>query len=173
MTHVYLGMGSNQGDRVANLAAGISLLARELDSMVISSVYETEPVGVTDQPLFLNVVVGGETELSPRELLTLAKSIESQVGRRPTFRWGPRVLDIDILMYGYESVDDPDLTVPHRELLNRDFVLIPLCEIAADVILPNGDTPCRNVAGAQHGRSVRLVGPLPGLVSRRSDQGPR
>lgn len=160
MTHIFLGMGSNQGDRRANLASGIGLLRNKMSDMACSSLYETDPVGVTGQPQFLNLVVTGQTTLGPRELLSWVKSIEERVGRRPTFRWGPRVLDIDILLYGYESVTDSDLTIPHPQLLDREFVLVPLCEIAPRVTLPDGSSPCSVLDRRGRTHAVRLVGRL-------------
>jgi 2-amino-4-hydroxy-6-hydroxymethyldihydropteridine diphosphokinase len=153
-------MGSNQGDRERNLVSGVALLAKEIRDVTTSSVYETDPVGVTDQARFLNLVVRGSTRLRPRDLLHFVKAIEQSVGRRPTFHWGPRVLDIDILMYGYESVDDSDLKVPHPEMLNRPFVLVPLCELAPEVRLPDGSPLCEVVAADPDGTSVRRIGPL-------------
>jgi 2-amino-4-hydroxy-6-hydroxymethyldihydropteridine diphosphokinase len=98
--------------------------------------YETEPVGVTTQPTFLNLAAEAETDLEPLELLRWIKEVESRVGRRQTYRWGPRVVDIDILLYGDRIVESRELTVPHRELPNRAFVLVPLAEIVPDLIHP-------------------------------------
>lgn len=143
VTLVYLALGSNLGDPLENLRRGIALLGEKLDHLDYSSVYETAPVGVADQPDFLNMVIRGQTTLGPHELLSFVKAVEQRVGRRPTFRWGPRVLDVDILLYGQESIDLPDLKVPHPELLKRDFVLIPLCEIAPRARMPDGIAICR------------------------------
>lgn len=107
----------------------------------VSPTYETEPVGVSDQPSFLNLAVSADTDLSPRELLAAVKRIEREIGRRPTYRWGPRVADIDILMYGDRAVDEPDLVIPHREMTGRAFVLVPLADIAPDAVHPGtGET---------------------------------
>lgn len=160
MTHVFLAMGSNQGDRRKNLAHGVALLESEVRNINFSRIYETEPVGVTDQPLFLNLVVAGDTNLSAPDLLRFVKSIERRAGRRPTFRWGPRVIDVDILLFGSESIRDVDLVVPHPEMLNRDFVLIPLCELDPDVKMPDGSSLCVTLAGRGPNPGVRPVGRL-------------
>jgi 2-amino-4-hydroxy-6-hydroxymethyldihydropteridine diphosphokinase len=102
----------------------------------MSSLYRTAPVGVTDQPDFLNLAVQAETVLEPHELLTLVKRVERDIGRRPTFRWGPRVVDIDILLYGDRVLETPELTIPHPQMSNRAFVLVPLAEIAPGLIHP-------------------------------------
>jgi 2-amino-4-hydroxy-6-hydroxymethyldihydropteridine diphosphokinase len=129
-------MGSNVGDRKAHLREAIDRLARTLDVKDVSPIYETDPVGVTDQPSFLNLAVSADTELSARDLLVAVKRIEWEIGRRPTYRWGPRVVDIDILLYGDEVVTEPDLTIPHREVANRAFVLVPLADIAPEATHP-------------------------------------
>lgn len=102
----------------------------------MSPIYQTEPVGVTDQPAFLNLAVSGETDLPPGDLLKAMKAIEWEIGRRPTYRWGPRVIDIDIILYGGAVVQEPDLTIPHREMPRRAFVLVPLADIAGDIVDP-------------------------------------
>jgi 2-amino-4-hydroxy-6-hydroxymethyldihydropteridine diphosphokinase len=102
----------------------------------VSSIYETEPVGVTHQPPFLNLALAADTEAMPRDLLKTLKHIEQELGRRTTFRWGPRIVDIDILLFGDRVLQDDDLIVPHRELPNRAFVLVPLSEIAGNVSHP-------------------------------------
>src|ERR671929_278682 len=105
MTRVYLSIGSNIGDREAHLRAAVDRLRETLGQVAVSPIYETEPVGVTDQPDFLNLAVTGETDLSPRALLEAVKAVEWGIGRRPTYRWGPRGGDIDILLYGDSTVD--------------------------------------------------------------------
>lgn len=131
-------MGSNVGDRQAQLEAAVSRLRGSLTGLVVSPIYETDPVGVTDQPAFLNLTVSGETDLSPEALLRTVKQIEWDLGRRPTYRWGPRVVDIDLLLYGELVVDQPDLTIPHREMTRRAFVLVPLADIAGETRVPPG-----------------------------------
>jgi 2-amino-4-hydroxy-6-hydroxymethyldihydropteridine diphosphokinase len=133
---VFLSLGSNIGDREDHLAAAVQALGAVLGELRASPIYQTEPVGVTDQPAFLNLAVSGETNLPPRDLLGAVKRIEYEMGRRPTYRWGPRVIDIDILLYGDLILEEEDLTVPHRELQGRAFVLVPLADIAAEAVHP-------------------------------------
>jgi 2-amino-4-hydroxy-6-hydroxymethyldihydropteridine diphosphokinase len=161
-------MGSNQGDREANLRRGLDELRTHLTLRSVSSIYETEPVGVVDQPAFLNLAAGAETALEPAALLRLVKDIEREVGRRPSYRWGPRVLDIDILLYGDLTVDDAELVIPHREMTNRAFVLVPLAEIAPDVVHPRLGMTVRELAARVPGRDT--VRPYQG-PNRSSAQG--
>ena len=133
---VYIGIGSNLGDRMANIVKGIELLGAKITIDQISSVYETAPVGFDNQPFFLNCVFRGTTKLSPQALLTFLKQIEALVGRTETFRGGPRVFDADLLFYGTTVFESSSLTIPHSGLPDRAFVLIPLCEIACDLIHP-------------------------------------
>jgi 2-amino-4-hydroxy-6-hydroxymethyldihydropteridine diphosphokinase len=135
-TYVYLSLGSNLGDRLGNLRAAVAALRQVGALTALSSVYATEPVGVTDQPSFLNIALAAETERTPRDLLDQVKRIEAEVGRRPTYRWGPRVIDIDIILYDELVLDTPELVIPHPEMANRAFVLVPLAEIAPHVIHP-------------------------------------
>ena len=141
MTMVFLALGSNLGDRKTNLYTAIDFLRRKMTIRRVSSIYETEPAYVTDQPPFLNLVLQGETDLKPMELLRLAKSIEHDMGRKKTIRFGPRVVDVDILLYGDEHISAPLLTVPHPRMTERAFVLIPLAEIAPDVVIPGTEKP--------------------------------
>jgi 2-amino-4-hydroxy-6-hydroxymethyldihydropteridine diphosphokinase len=136
VSRVYLSLGSNLGDRTANLRAALAELEPNVLLVQVSSLYETEPVGVTDQPTFLNLAAEAATDLEPLELLRWIKEVESRVGRRQTYRWGPRVIDIDILLYEGRIVESRELTIPHRELPNRAFVLVPLAEIAPDLTHP-------------------------------------
>ena len=130
----YLGMGSNLGDRLENIRQGLHLLkqARGLIIEISSSIYETKPWGYTNQPHFLNCAIKCSTSLTPLELLQLAKRTETRIGRQYTFRYGPRVVDIDLLLYGDKviSIDNPDLQIPHLKMTERAFVMIPLAEIA-------------------------------------------
>jgi 2-amino-4-hydroxy-6-hydroxymethyldihydropteridine diphosphokinase len=136
---VYLGLGSNLGDRGGNLRKALSVLD-ETDGVAVitvSSCYETPAVGpVTDQEDFYNAVVEIETTLSPQELLTRIKSVERELGRVPRERWGPRVIDIDILLWNNNVLQEEGLTVPHPEMTTRAFVLTPLAELAPDVVHP-------------------------------------
>jgi len=138
----YLGLGSNLGDRSANLVEALRRLAQrpEIEVGNTSSVYETEPVGPQDQPNFFDQVIQVEGTCSARELLRIVQSIEKEMGRVRTRRWGPRTIDIDILLYGDERVAEPDLKIPHPQMLARQFVLIPLAEIAPGLVLPDGRT---------------------------------
>jgi len=133
---VYLGLGSNVGDRGANLSTAIEALSERVDVVKVSSVYETEPVGYEEQPLFLNAVCLVRTNIGPLQLLSLVKGIESDMGRETSFPNGPRIIDIDIIMYGDLVVVDPELTIPHPRMAERAFVLVPLVEIAPDLVHP-------------------------------------
>jgi GTP cyclohydrolase-4 len=133
---VYLGLGSNLGDRMSNLASAVERLSRKITIKKISSVYETEPVYYKEQPLYLNAVLSAVTELDPFELLNFVKSIESDLGRQPSFRNAPRIIDIDILFYGGRIVETPELIIPHPRIAERAFVLVPLAEIAPDLVHP-------------------------------------
>ena len=133
---VYLGLGSNLGDRQKNLSAALDRLPPEVLVKAVSSLYETDPVGPRDQQDFYNAVCRASTSLEPRELLAHVKQVERDVGRTDGPRWGPRVIDIDILLCGNLTVDQPELHIPHREMANRAFVLVPLAELAPDVKHP-------------------------------------
>jgi|SRR5215813_2568600 len=134
MTLAYLGLGSNLGDRERNLGEARRLL-EEAGARLLraSAVHETEPFGVIDQPRFLNQVVEVEWRLGPRELLGAVKAVETAAGRKPTYRWGPREIDVDILLFGSDTVDEPDLVIPHPGLYERDFLLRPLAELRPDL----------------------------------------
>jgi 2-amino-4-hydroxy-6-hydroxymethyldihydropteridine diphosphokinase len=127
----FVGLGANLGDRAATLRAAVERLreAKGVLHVEPSAVYETEPVGVTDQPQFLNQVVGVETTLSPEELLALLQEIEATFGRERTVRWGPRTLDLDLLAYEGETRATERLTLPHPRLFGREFVTVPLREV--------------------------------------------
>ncbi|HSQ16426.1 MAG TPA: 2-amino-4-hydroxy-6-hydroxymethyldihydropteridine diphosphokinase [Anaerolineales bacterium] len=133
---IYLSLGTNLGDRMENLRHALMALFPEIQVQAISSIYETEPWGFSDQPPFLNQVVKAQTRLAPQALLTTLKDIEIKLGRRPNFRFGPRRIDLDILFYEDIVLDTPNLTIPHPRLEQRAFVLVPLAEIAPDLIHP-------------------------------------
>lgn len=133
---VYLALGTNLGDRMKNLTQTIAALTPDVQVIDQSSVYETPPWGVLNQPKFLNQVVKAETHLEPLDLLTYLKDIERRMGRRKTYRYGPRVIDIDILFFDDWVLDLPGLSIPHPRLHERGFVLVPLCEIAPDLRHP-------------------------------------
>jgi len=132
----YLCLGSNLGAREKNLTWALSLLSQEVNLKKVSSIYETEPVGYKEQPLFLNLVCRITTNLNPGGLLRLAKTIESKMGRIPSFPNSPRPIDIDILFYDNQIIKTKDLTIPHPRLADRAFVLIPLAEIAPELVHP-------------------------------------
>jgi 2-amino-4-hydroxy-6-hydroxymethyldihydropteridine diphosphokinase len=135
---VYLSLGSNVGNREANLRAAIAALSpASVQVKKLSSIYETEPVDYLDQPWFLNCVAEAETELAPKPLLQALRSIESQIGNKKEFAKGPRKIDLDILLYGDETIATPDLQVPHPRMLQRRFVLTPLTEIAPALSHPS------------------------------------
>ena len=136
MTRVYLSLGSNVGNRLAQLQRAREALPLRVQLLACSSVYETEPWGYTDQPGFLNQVLMGETDLGPQALLDFIKYLEMELGRTPTFRYGPREIDIDILFYGNLVMETPRLTIPHPKVHERAFVLVPLAEIAPDLLHP-------------------------------------
>lgn len=133
---VYLALGSNMGDRLAHLTKALQALVGVVIIEEVSSVYETEPVGYLEQAKFFNIVCRGRTQLSPQELLALAKATEKQIGRVPTFRNGPRVIDIDILLYGTLHIEEEQLVIPHPRMTERAFVMVPLVEIAPHIIHP-------------------------------------
>jgi 2-amino-4-hydroxy-6-hydroxymethyldihydropteridine diphosphokinase len=138
----YVGLGSNLGDREATIRRAVALLGAEdgVEFVAVSTLRETEPLGVVDQPRFLNGVAAFETELSPQAFLDRLLAVERELGRdRPREqRWGPRTIDLDLLLYGDEVVDEPGLTVPHPRLHERSFVLEPLDEVAPGLRLPDG-----------------------------------
>jgi 2-amino-4-hydroxy-6-hydroxymethyldihydropteridine diphosphokinase len=137
MMHIiYLALGTNLGDRPANLRAAIDAFAPDIRVLDESPVYETEPWGYADQPSFLNRVVRAETELTPTDLLGRLKEIESTLGRVPSFRNGPRLIDLDILFYDDLILDTPPLVIPHPSLHKRAFVLVPLGTIAPALVHP-------------------------------------
>ncbi len=137
MIEVGFSLGSNVGDKVANLERALTLLfdGRDIAFSACSHFYRTAPWGYEAQDWFLNLCATGRTSLEPEALLARCKQVEAAVGREKTFRWGPRVIDIDILYYGTGEIDEPDLAIPHRELFNRGFVLVPLAEIRPDLVL--------------------------------------
>lgn len=139
MTRAYLGLGTNLGDRSSNLRRAVELLGERGVRLVRSSrVYETEPVGGPSQPDYLNAVIEVEAAGSARELLEACQGVEEAMGRVRAERWGPRVIDVDVLTFGAEEIDEPDLQVPHPRIHERAFVLIPLLELDADPRLPGG-----------------------------------
>jgi 2-amino-4-hydroxy-6-hydroxymethyldihydropteridine diphosphokinase len=137
MTHIiYLGLGTNLGDRQANLLAAAAGLAPKIKVLRASNIYETEPWGFLDQPVFLNQVLEGETDLAPLDLLPFLKNLEITLGRKATFLYGPRLIDMDILLYDQAVIKTPELTIPHPRLAERAFMLVPLSELAPELRHP-------------------------------------
>jgi 2-amino-4-hydroxy-6-hydroxymethyldihydropteridine diphosphokinase len=135
----YLGLGSNLGARLSTLQRAVDLLTNEGAPVVASSrVWESDPVGGPEQPDFLNVVVRVRTDLEPTGLLAACRRVEDALGRVRQVRWGPRTLDVDVLLFDGRSIETTDLTVPHPRMLQRAFVLMPLLELDADPVLPDG-----------------------------------
>lgn len=131
--NIFLALGSNMGERKVNLRVAATLIDKEIGKIVKSShVYETQPWGKKDQDFFLNQVVMANTTLDPRELLEAITKIEREMGRQRTEKWGPRLIDIDILFYGKRVVRDKGLEIPHPEIQERAFVLVPMMEIAPE-----------------------------------------
>lgn len=130
----YIGVGSNLGDRQRNIEDATQRLreTKDIEVKVISNIYETEPVGGPDQPKYLNGVIDIDTELEPRQLLLALQEIENQLGRERNVKDGPRTIDLDILTYGQETVDEPDLKIPHHGMHDREFVQRPLRELIGD-----------------------------------------
>ena len=158
---VYLGLGSNLGDRQANIEKALKLLNDTLQIELVSSIYETEPVGYVEQPMFLNAVCCGQTELGPLQLLSLVKGIEASLGRVSSFPNAPRTIDLDIIFYGSMIMQTPELTIPHPRLEERAFVLIPLLEIAPDLRHSVSGESIKNLAArVQWWEGVKKIGKL-------------
>ncbi len=133
MTRAYVGLGSNLGDREGTIRAAIDALP---GVVAVSALRETEPVGPVEQPPFLNGALALETELSPRELLDVLLAVERRLGRERRERWGPRTIDLDLLLYGDRSLDEPGLSLPHPRLHERRFALEPLDELDPELAVP-------------------------------------
>ncbi|MCE1255701.1 MAG: 2-amino-4-hydroxy-6-hydroxymethyldihydropteridine diphosphokinase [Anaerolineae bacterium] len=133
---IYLGLGSNLGNRLQNLKDAQNGLAAVCQVKRASAVYETAPWGFNDQPAFLNQVLEISSQLPPQDLLKVIKGLEANLGRTPTFRYGPRLIDIDILIYADLVLHAENLTIPHAMINQRAFVLVPLAELAGDMTLP-------------------------------------
>jgi 2-amino-4-hydroxy-6-hydroxymethyldihydropteridine diphosphokinase len=148
VTHAYVGLGSNLGDREQLIREAAELIAAKR----LSTIRETEPWGLEDQPQFLNAVAELETSLTPRHLLDRLLEVERRLGReRSGPRWGPRTIDLDLLLYGEQALDEPGLVVPHPRLGERAFVLEPLAELVPAQKIPGNGTVAEALAGLQSG----------------------
>jgi 2-amino-4-hydroxy-6-hydroxymethyldihydropteridine diphosphokinase len=144
--HAYVALGSNMGDRFEYLKKAIILLEGNEKIKVVntSSIYETDPVGYEDQDQFLNMAVHVSTTLKPLELLDVCLDIENALGRKREIRWGPRTLDLDILLYNQENIETEKLTIPHPRMSERAFVILPLLEMEPDIMLPTMEEPLKS-----------------------------
>jgi 2-amino-4-hydroxy-6-hydroxymethyldihydropteridine diphosphokinase len=152
MALVYIGLGANLGDREATIRRALALLAAgdEVEIEAVSSLRETDPVGYEDQPKFLNGAAAVRTELSPRDLLERLHDVERRLGRdRSGPRFGPRTIDLDLLLYGTETIDEPDLRIPHPRLAERRFVLEPLAELDDGLDVPGRGSVRALLAGLE------------------------
>jgi len=156
---VYLALGSNLGDRLANLKQAIAALTPQMEVKAKSSVYETPPWGYEDQPKFLNQVIKAKTYLDPEPLLKHLKRLEVALGRQESFPNGPRLIDMDILFYDDLVLNSPALVIPHPRLHERGFVLLPLMEIAPDLIHPVNKKSVREMAAGCDAREIAKVAP--------------
>lgn len=137
MSHtVYIALGTNLGDRLANLREAIESMPPDVKVVDESHIYETPPWGYEDQPAFLNMAVKAETGMQPESLLRYLKQLEIELGREQNFRWGPRLIDLDILFYDDRIIDSPPLVIPHPRLHERAFVLVPLADVAPEHVHP-------------------------------------
>ena len=169
MAHAYIGFGSNIDDRFNYIAQALRLLleADSVSLIQISSLYETEPVGYEEQGWFLNGVVAVETDLSVHQLLALLKGIEQLVGRQHRARWGPREVDLDLLIYDQCCINTSNLIVPHPEMHRRSFVLVPFAEIAPDVLHPIFQQNIRTLlSNLNDEKAVKLAAPPPKIDVR-------
>jgi 2-amino-4-hydroxy-6-hydroxymethyldihydropteridine diphosphokinase len=163
MATVYLGLGSNLGERTQYLVDACALLRQHpaITLEAVSSLYHTAPVGMTEQDWFLNAVARIQTTLSPQELLAVTQATEQRLGRVPTVRWGPRVIDIDLLLYDAVQLQTPALTMPHASLHERRFALVPLLELAPEAQLPSGVLLRDLLAALPDDNGVQWRGPFP------------
>lgn len=155
----YIGVGTNLGNKRDNIKRAITMLdeIKQILVTAVAPVYRTAPVGYTEQDYFLNTVVQVETYLSPRELLAKMLGIEDKMGRKRTIRWGPRVIDLDLLLYGDKEVKEKDLIVPHPRLTKRAFVAVPLADLAPDLKLPGGKSAVQVAADLKGEQQVERL----------------
>jgi 2-amino-4-hydroxy-6-hydroxymethyldihydropteridine diphosphokinase len=154
---IYLALGANLGDRSANLRSAVERLSAAVAVERMSSVYETEPAYLLDQPRFLNMALCGSTALDPHALLALLKRIEHDMGRAAGPRYGPRAIDLDILLYNNLALATDDLVIPHPRMAERPFVLVPLAEIAPDLVPPGWNSSIGALAEVVRGNGDVLV----------------
>jgi len=154
---VFIGLGTNLGDRTEMLKEAIRQLPPDINPVAFSHIYETPPWGYTDQPAFLNQVIQARTNLSPQSTLKKLKNIEQAIGRKPNFKYGPRLIDLDILFFNDEVIHSEGLSIPHPELSHRGFVLIPLLEIAQDYIHPVLNRSVKEMAQAFMGEDIKPI----------------
>lgn len=154
----YISLGSNMGDKRANIEKALALLQkiRGIQLLRVAPLYRTAPVGYKNQDWFINTVAEIETTLSPRDLLAACLDIENRLGRVRTVRWGPRVIDLDLLLYGEKVIHEPDLTVPHPRMHERAFVMIPFADLASDLVVPGRGRVGELLAGLNREGCVQL-----------------
>lgn len=161
MTHIYLSLGTNLGDRQHNLQQALSGLAAFMTITAVSPVYETRPWGpIQDQPNFYNLCLGGDTSLSPTPFLAESKRLEEKIGRVDGTRWGPRLIDIDLLFHGRTIMREELLILPHRQLAQRAFVLVPLADIAPEFTHPQSGQTVRDMLALLPQKDIDDVQPL-------------
>lgn len=159
MSIAYLALGSNLGDRLANLRAALEGLEPRMHVLEESAVYETPPWGYSDQPAFLNMAVKVRTRLQPRRLLKTLKELEARLGREESFRYGPRKIDLDILFYEDLILNEETLTIPHPRLQERAFVLVPLADVGGQVMHPVLRRTVQELLEAVDASGIRRAGP--------------
>lgn len=155
MNKIYLGLGSNIGNSKKNIESALLMISEEVNILKKSSYYETEPVGFKEQSWFLNIVIQGETNLSPKELLEFTQDIEKKMKRVKTILNGPRIIDVDILIYDQINMETETLIIPHPRMYERAFVMIPLFEIAPDLIINN--IPIKDIIDKLDGEEIRKL----------------
>jgi 2-amino-4-hydroxy-6-hydroxymethyldihydropteridine diphosphokinase len=161
MTTVYLALGSNVGDSRQEIARAIALLGTKLQRLQTAPLYTSKAVGYTDQPDFVNTAIKADTDMTPRELLTFVKQVEKKVGRVARFRWGPREIDIDIILYGEVIHETPTLTLPHLSFRERDFVLRPLCDLNPEALDPVTNQTVQQLADDLSASQASILRRLP------------